>query len=180
MKPILSFNRKIIMKKIFTLSLGLAFSFCFSQGKLYLQNYSAYDLTVRIVAGNTTNCLPLASTSIRFPAATEDVIENFNDALPYTTGWSVSLTTGTMPTQVAIPSGLLTAISPLTRWEFAWYQAQDPITGDTVYDTVDHNMADNTAFNNCGWSGSTFIDGTITDSFWFYIPSENATYLVIQ
>ncbi|WP_312393985.1 hypothetical protein [Chryseobacterium sp.] len=168
------------MKKIFTLSLGLAFSLCFSQGKLYIQNYSNYNLGMRIVAGNTGSCLPEAVASMDFPAQTQDVIDDFNDAFTYTAGWSVRLSPTGNPSYFTAPNGLLNSISPITRWEFAWYQAQDPITGNTVYDTVDHNMADNSAFPNCAWNGSTFVDGTVTDSFWFYIPSDNATYLVIQ
>ncbi len=168
------------MKKIFTLSLGLVFSLCFSQGKLYLQNYSNYDLMMRVVGGSTTSCVPEAITSMSFPAATQAVINNYNDAFPYTTGWSVTTTMGTNPIGQTIPSGLLTAISPITRWKFAYYQTQDPVTGSTVYDTVDHNMGDSAAFPYCPWNSSTFIDGTVTDSFWFYIPSDNATYLVIQ
>lgn len=169
------------MKKILTLSLVLASALFFSQGKLYLQNFSNYDLAMRVVTGSTTNCLPEAIASMNFPANTLDVIDNFNGAFPYTAGWSVRLSaTGGTIYQNA-PSGLLTSISPLTRWEFAWYQTLYPGTTNVAYDTVNFNMGDPSAFStNCAWNGSTFIDGSLTDAFWFYIPSENATYLVIQ
>jgi hypothetical protein len=168
------------MKKILTLSSVLASVLFFSQGKLYIQNFSNYDLAMRVVAGSTTNCFPEALASMNFPANTLDVIDNFNDASPYTSGWSVRLSATGAALNQPIPSGLLTTISPLTRWEFAWYQTLYPGTTNSAYDTVNFDMGDPSAFPGCSWNGSTFIDGSLTDAFWFYIPSENATYLVIQ
>lgn len=168
------------MKKILILSSIFLSSLSFAQGSLNIFNYSSYDLAMRVEAGNTTNCLPSVITSMNFPASHSDVIDNFNDSLPYTAGWSVRLSTTGSPTNVTVPSGLLTTVSSLTRWQFCWYQTMDPVTGNTVYDTVDFNMGDTSAFPNCGWSSSTNITGTLTKAFWFYIPSSNATYLVID
>ncbi len=169
------------MKKILTLTSLLAISFCFSQGKLYIENYSNYDLQMRVIAGNPNNCIPEVGASMNFPASTQDVIENFNDSQPYTTHWSAILTAGGNTYQEYAPnSGLLNTVSPLTRWKFLWYQTVYPGTTNVAYDTVNFNMGEPSAFPNCPLQSSPFVDGTLTDAFWFYIPSENATYLVIQ
>lgn len=168
------------MKKILILSLICIFSLSFSQGKLYIQNYSNYDLVMRVIAGSPTNCVPEAITSMTFPASTQSVINNFNDAAPYTSGWSVVLSPNTNYTDQTIPSGLLTAISPLTRWKFCWFKTKFAGTQNSTQD-IDFNMGDNSAFPTCpGMPSSSFVDGNLTDAFWFYVPSENATYLVVQ
>lgn len=167
------------MKKILILTLSLMFSLSFSQGKLYINNYSGYDLTMRLAANSPTGCNPSAIASLTYPANTQDSIVNFNNSLPYIDQWSVRLSyTGNAMTQ-PVPSGLLTTISPLTRWSFAWFQTRYAGTNNQTPD-IDFQMGDPTAFPNCGISGSTFVDGSLSDAFWFYIPSENATYLVVQ
>ncbi|ANF52859.1 hypothetical protein A0O34_21085 [Chryseobacterium glaciei] len=167
------------MKKILILLPVFIFSLSFSQGKLYIQNYSNYDLVMRVVAGNTNNCLPEVVTSMNFPANTQDVIDNFNDSAPYANDWSVRLSPTGNPLSQAVPSGLLTTVSNLTRWKFIWFHTAYPGTTNSTPD-VDFNMADPSAFAACPLSGSDFIDGSLTDAFWFYIASENATYLIIQ
>lgn len=167
------------MKKILILTLSLMFSLSFSQGKLYINNYTDYDLTMRVAANSPTGCNPSAITSMTFPANTQDTIENFNDSLPYASGWSVRLSYTGNALMQPVPSGLLTTISPLTRWSFAWFQTRYAGTSNQTPDP-DFQMGDASAFPTCGISGSTFVDGSLSDAFWFYIPSENATYLVVQ
>lgn len=167
------------MKKILTLSLILIFSLAFSQGKLFIQNYSNYDLVMRVVAGSPTNCHPEAIGSLTFPANTQSLINNFNDAGAYTTGFSVLLSPNANSTFQTIPSGLLTAISPLTQWKFAWFHTRYPGTTNMTPD-IDFNMGDS-AFPSCPWSPSSlYTAGTLTQAFWFYVASENTTYLVVQ
>lgn len=167
------------MKKILILLPVFIFSLSFSQGKLYIQNYSNYDLVMRFIAGNPTNCLPEAATSMNFPANTQDVIDNYNDSAPYTTNWSVRLSpTGNALSQ-NIPSGLLTTISPLTRWKFCWFRTRYAGTTNLTTDG-DFNMGDPSAFPACPLTGSDFVDEPLSDAFWFYIASENATYLIVQ
>lgn len=170
----------IIMKKIAILFLSFVFSLSFSQGKLYIQNFSAYDLTMRIVGGSPTNCFPEALGSvITFPAHTQTSFLDYNSMASYAPNWTVRLSyTGNAIPQTA-PSGLLTTISPITQWKFCWFHTMDPGTHNLTSD-IDFNMGD-PAFPSCPWaSGVSFVDGTLTDAFWFYVASENATYLVIQ
>lgn len=168
------------MKKITTLILVLTFSLAFSQGKLYIQNFSAYDLTMRLVGGSPSNCQPEAVGSINtFPAHTQTMFADYNSSASYAPNWSVRLSYTGDPIPQTAPSGLLTSISPITQWKFCWFHTMDPGTHNFTSD-INFNMGD-PAFPSCPWaSGTAFVDGALTDAFWFYVASENATYLVIQ
>lgn len=172
------------MKKLLTLSAVLSSALFFAQGKLYLHNFTDYNLAIRVKASNPASCVPAVAASMNFPAQTQDVINNFNDSLPYASYWTAQTTPGgpNIPHDLSTqgPSGLLTALSPLTQWNFLYYGARDPITNQPVYDTVNFYMGDPSLFPNCSEPGSTHIDGTYTEAFWFYMPSENATYLIVQ
>ena len=153
------------MKKILILLFISVFSFSFSQGYLYIENYSGYDLLMRAIAGNPNNCHPEAVGSLKFPAYTQDVIDNFNDAIPYTDMFSVRLAPTGSATSQYIPSGLLNTISPLTQWKFIWFHTVDS-TGNTTND-IDFNMGDPSFFASCPLGGVTYEDGALTDAFWF-------------
>ncbi|MDF0720581.1 hypothetical protein P0M11_11290 [Kaistella sp. PBT33-4] len=149
-----------------------------AQGTLYIENYSNYPFAARIVAGNQQNCTPEAVGSFNFPGNYQVSIPNFNGSLPTVSSWSVRLSpTGNVMMQSPPNSGILNTISGLTRWEFCSLQSLDPNTGQPTND-IDFFMGDPN-FSNC-WQGNDFVDGNLTDAFWFYLPTTNTTYLVIQ
>jgi len=167
------------MKKIFLLPLFL-FSIAFfnAQGKLYLQNYSIYDLQMRLVAQHISNCTPEVVGSVSFPAATQEEFDDYSEFPPYATGFGVLLPGATSAIYQAAGSGLLQSLSPITQWKYAWFQTKYAGTTNNTYD-IDFHMADP---NNlpCSFSGTDSVTGALTTAFWFTIPSMNATYLVIQ
>jgi len=150
-----------------------------AQGKLYLQNYSVYDLQMRLEAQHITNCTPEIIGSLSFPASTQDIIENYNDSPPFAMSWGVLLPGASSAITQPVPgSGLLTTLSSITQWRYCWFKTFYAGT-ITATNDVDFTMADP---NNlpCSFTGTDYIDGNLTDAFWFTIPSMNATYLVIQ
>ena len=153
----------------------------FSQGTLYVQNYSNYELEGRLGARGKQNCFPSAIASYTFPAMTSININTYNNSLPYIDSWSVRLSyTGTSIPQNPPSSGLLTTISPLTQWQFTWFMTVDANgnqTGDQFW------MGDDAFSSVC--STSPVYDyqhgnNGNTDAYWFYLPSTNETYLVVQ
>ncbi|OCA75953.1 hypothetical protein BBI01_04445 [Chryseobacterium artocarpi] len=136
---------------------------------------------MRISAASPTSCYPTVNASMSFPANTQAQIANFNSAAPYTDSWAVRFSYNGNYIGQPIPSGILNTVSPLTQWQECQFMTMDnnnpnQPTGDIVF-----KMGDPTVFANCGQtSGSTFVDGNLTDAFWFYVPSQNATYLVVQ
>ena len=169
------------MKKILTLIPLLIFSLSFSQGTLYINNYSDYGLQMRISAASPTNCFPLVYTSMSFPANTQSKISDFNNATPYTNSWSIIFNYNGNIVGQPIPSPVLNTVSPLTQWQECQFMTMDNNNPNQPTDDIRFEMGDPTAFANCApTSGSTFVDGNLTDAFWFYVPSQNATYLVVQ
>lgn len=168
------------MKKILTLITVILFSFSFSQGKLYIKNYSDYRLEMRISAASANNCYPYAIASMSFGPHADVEIPDFNSSGPYSTSWAVKFTPTGSPIHQTAPSGILSTISPLTRWNYSDMMTVDPNTNQSTGDPR-FKMGDPSFITSCGYGdGETYVDGNFTDVFWFYIASENATFLVVQ
>jgi hypothetical protein len=169
------------MKKFFIILVCIISNSLFSQGTLNIFNYSVYDMQGRLFARGNQNCYPAVFTSYEFPASTAATMLNYNSSLPYITGWSAR-TSATAPITNQTPpnSGLLTVLSPLTRWQFSWFLIKDSNgvqTGDQYMMGIDSFSAP------CGTSPvNEYQAGTFTTTaaFWFYLPSTNETTILVQ
>lgn len=167
------------MKKLFYFIFIMLFSEAYSQGTLYLHNYSNYDIQGRLYSRGNTGCLPEVGTSYEFPANLQTEIKSYNESLPIIDKWSVRTTpTGSISTQYPPNSGLLNVMSSLTRWQFSWFLTKDNTgtpTGDQFL------MGDDLFSSPCGTSNvNDYHLGNYSEAFWFYLPSTNETYLIIQ
>jgi len=166
------------MKKLLLPLFLFSIAFFNAQGILYLHNYSGYDLQMRLVAQHVSSCTPAVIGSLDFPANTSAQFDNYSEFPPYANGFTVLLPGAPSAIYQPAGSGLLTSLSPITQWKYAWFNTRYAGTLNNTND-IDFNMADP---NNlpCNFSGTDYVDGALTDAFWFTIPSMNATYLLIQ
>lgn len=135
---------------------------------------------MRISAASANNCYPYAMASMSFGAHADVAIDNFNATAPYASSWAVRFMPTGAPIEQTAPSGILATISPLTRWNFCDLMTVDPNTNQSTGDPR-FIMGDPSFITSCGYdTGTTSVHGNFTDVFWFYIASENATYLVVQ
>jgi len=167
------------MKKFLLPLFLFSMAFFNAQGVLYLQNYSGYDLQMRLIAQHVSNCTPEVVGSVSFPANTQEVFNAYINFPPYLMGgFGVLLPGASSGISQPAGSGLLQSLSPITKWKYAWFQTKYAGTTNNTND-IDFNMADPSNLP-CSFSGTDYVDGALTDAFWFTIPSMNATYLVIQ
>lgn len=170
------------MKKIFYLCTIILSIKSFGQGFLHIYNYSSYDLTGRLFAASPTNCLPEVFTSYNVPAGAMVDIKSFNTsnlANPPIPVWAVrtSPTAGSAFPQT-VPTGLLTTMGTLTRWEFYWFQTRDAGTWNATSDP-EFRMGEPFA-HNCGFDSVDYQIGVVTKAIWSYDPITNETTLIIK
>ncbi len=117
--------------------------------------------------------------SFEFPANFQTEIKSYNESLPIIDEWSVRTTpTGGIYQEYPPNSGLLAVMSFTTRWQFSWFLTKDNTgvhTGDQFL------MGDDLFSSPCGTSNvNDYQLGNFSEAFWFYLPSTNETYLIIQ
>lgn len=169
------------MKKLFLILICVISNSLFSQGTLNLFNYSVYNMQGRLFARGSQNCFPSVWTSYEFPASTSATIVDYNNSLPYIGGWSARTSaTGAITNHVPPSSGFLTTVSPITRWQFSWFLTKDA----NGVQTGDQYMMGDDAFSApCGTTpvyDYQIGSNTLVESFWFYLPATNETYLLVQ
>lgn len=169
------------MKNIFIFTLILCFQFFFSQGTLYFHNFSNYEIEGRLFARGNNGCYPAVWTSYEFPANLQTEIKSYNESLPIIDKWYVRTSpTGTITPQFPANSGLLNVMKNLTRWQFTWFLTKDTNgvqTGDQFW------MGDDAFSAPCGTTpvyDYQHGNNGNTDVYWFYLPTTNETYLIIQ
>lgn len=170
------------MKKIFYLFIALSFYNVNAQGKLYIQNYTNYDIIGRIFSRGNSVCYPAVWGSYKLPANGQVAFEEYNKSGGFIDTWYVKTTAnGTIIPQLLNsppPPNALTTFSSMTQWQYSWFRTEDSNgnpTGDDFW------MGDDQFSSPCGVSNvNGFQAGNFSQAFWFYLPTQNETYIIVQ
>lgn len=170
------------MKKIFYLFITLSFYNINAQGKLYIQNYTNYDIIGRIFSRGNSGCYPSVWSSYKLPAGGQVAFDEYNDSAGFIDTWYFKTSAnGTINSQSLYnppPPNVLTNLSLLTQWQYSWFRTEDSNgnpTGDDFW------MGDSVFSSPCGVSTvSDYVAGNYSEAFWFYLPTQNETYIIIQ
>lgn len=177
------------MKKIFTLTL-LFISLCiYSQGSIFVYNFSPYQLEFSLNANNSNNTTGGCSPNITnwnnaflLPPGGDVNFTSFNNAYTYpaifnSASW-YNGNTGTLYPSAGAPYPVLNLYSNLTTWKFSKFGVKDPVSGANI----PNGNFSQIGTVGCGTS-TTYIPTVGGTGFpivaeWYTINGE--TYFIIQ